>query len=62
MRLHYFFIFLLLLISASDITAFIDEDVKEYLSDVQNQEYWDGDWSIADEEGTPIKNIKADQF
>ena len=27
-----------------------------YLSDVHNQEYWDGDWQIASEEGKPVRS------
>ena len=36
-----------------------DGDIMEYLEDLPNQEYWDGDWSIVDKVGTPIKNVKS---
>lgn len=60
MRLSSFFIAILLMISIPTVGAIVDDDdIMEYLGDLPNQEYWDGDWSIVDKVGTPIKNTKS---
>lgn len=60
MRLSSFFIVIMLMISIPTVGAIInDDDIMEYLGDLPNQEYWEGDWSIVDKVGTPIKNIKS---
>jgi hypothetical protein len=43
-----------MLTSVSAIDATTDDEIIDYLSDLPNQEYFDGDWDIASEEGTPV--------
>lgn len=55
-------IFFVVLSLASGVSAHIgyDGNTTEYLSNLPNQEYWDGDWSIADEEGSPVIVVRSD--
>lgn len=59
MRQRLLFISILLLIANASASC-SNEEIIEYLSDLPNQECWDGDWEIASEHGKPIKNIRSD--
>lgn len=59
MRPLLLFISILLLIANASASC-SNEEIIEYLSDLPNQECWDGDWEIASEHGKPIKNIRSD--
>lgn len=58
MHLRLLFISILLL-AANASASNSDVEIIEYLSDLPNQEYWNGDWSIANEEGTPVKIVRS---
>jgi len=59
MHLGHFFILILLLMVGTVSASCSDEEIYEYLSDSPNQEYWDGDWGVADEEGLPVKVVRS---
>lgn len=36
-------------------------EIAEWVTDLIAQKCWEGNWSVADKHGTPIKNIKSDE-
>lgn len=60
MRPYIFFI-ILLIVSIPSAEAGIMEDAKmvKFVTDLLGREYWDGDWIIASEQGTPAKSVKS---
>lgn len=60
MRPYTFFI-ILLIVSIPSAEAGVIEDAKaiQFVTDLLGREYWDGDWIIASEQGTPIKSVKS---
>ncbi len=59
MHLRLLFISILLLMANASASC-SDEEIIEYLSDLPNQECWDGNWEIASEHGEPVKIIRSD--
>jgi len=59
MNMPIFFILILLMVGTASIASCNDEEIITYLSDLPNQEYWDGDWGVADEEGSPAKVVRS---
>lgn len=61
MRPHLFFFVILLIVSIPSAEAGIIDDAKaaKFVADLFEREYWDGDWIIASEQGTPIKSVKS---
>lgn len=62
MRPYLFFILVLMLLCTSQpVGCSIVDDTKivEFVTDLLDREYWDGDWTIASDHGKPIKNIKS---
>jgi len=53
MHLCFYFILILSLVGSAGA-----DPVLDYFEDLPNQKYWDGDWEIANEEGTPIKDVQ----
>lgn len=51
MRHSIFFFIVMMLVTIPPVEA----GVGEFVMDLLGREYWDGDWSIADKHGTPIK-------
>jgi hypothetical protein len=60
MRPYIFFI-ILLIVSIPSAEAGVIEDAKavKFVTDLLGREYWDGDWIIASEQGTPAKSVKS---
>jgi len=56
MCLFFYFIVVLSIIGSAGA-----DPVRNYFDELPSQEYWDGDWSIAHEEGTPVKDVRANQ-
>jgi hypothetical protein len=60
-----FFIVIILLVSVCGCgeASLIGDavNVTEFVKDVMCQEYWDGDWTIASEQGKPVKNVKSNK-
>jgi len=56
MRLFFYFMVALSIVGSAGA-----DPVEDYFGGLPSQEYWDGDWSVAHEEGTPIKDVQVSQ-
>ena len=56
-----FFSIVVMLVVIPLANAGVAEDAKaaKFVTDLFGREYWDGDWSVADKHGTPIKDIQT---